>query len=695
MVFLSDFADPADWVAMYRDHDLQAMPAVPGEKRPLAAWREFQHNLIPTDVIDRWYGPQGEHRKSLTMGLLTGACSRAGLGDKTSGLMLTDLDVKDADGLAWWRTFVEVHLNGIEPQTWRARTPSGGEHVFFAAPPDWTAPTIKFPTFGVDIRGQGGFVMTAPSARPDGKVYEWIEGCAPWECELAMAPRELCDVIDAMRAVHTPSSGPSERVAATTAKDAWGHDVDGREEKLRDMVWAAVVDLYRECPIPPSQDVQEAEIERLFGWYEQTTRSRLPRDPGVTNAELLEREGRGISELRAKWAYTMTKWDTTVAEAARVPKAETWSVDPAGPVTLAAPDTPDPSDSRAADKPDDNGQSLGDVTARPAPRLWVVANWIPQGEVTLIASNPGLGKSLLALQLACSTAIGSPWLGLDVTQGSSLFVTCEDNKGEVETRFADVKDGMGVALSAPFAPVVALYRRHKENRLTQRGQHGVLGLGPYYEELSRVLAYRQPDLLILDTLADFFTGNENDRSEVNWFVKTMLGGFIAASNNRLSVVVLGHTSKAVGSEFSGSSAWEGAVRSRLFFDRPKEGGSTERTLTRSKANYAGGDDDTLALMWEGGMLRALSETPSGQMVQLMHTVANEVAWMHGQGRAYTSIPGAASNIYRALPRKLDMGPQQTAADVREALRRAVLAKAIIKTAGQNPVWKRGETAWEA
>jgi hypothetical protein len=693
VAFLSEWAAPYEWAAMYRGLDLQVVPGRPGEKRPLIDWVEFQNALVSAAPFDRWFGPQGDHRMQTAMGLLTGACSRAGLGDATSGLMLVDLDVKEGrDGVAWWLAFVAVHLNGIEPETWRARTPGGGLHIFFAAPPSWIAPTIKFPTLGVDVRGQGGYVVTAPSVRPDGKAYEWLDGFEPWACELAFAPVELCDVIDAMRSTVTPQ-GPREKTEAATVKDAFGHDVDGREEKLRNMVWAALVDLRRECPIPPPQDVQEAEIARLWTQYEATTRSRLPRDPGTSNADLLEREGRGLSSLRAKWAYALAKWDTAVAGAASVPKSED---DPAGPPPAPAPPPAtwaavDPMDSTLGD-PD--ARRLSMALARPVPRRWVVDGWIPQGEVTLIASGPGLGKSLLALQLACSTAIGAPWLGLETRQGSSLFVTCEDDDNEIDRRFFDIKDGFGSPLSAPFHPAMVSSRRHKENRLTQRGQHGVIGLGPYYPDLVGVLAATQPDVLILDTLADFFTGNENDRSEVNWFVKAVLGGLIAASQNRLSVLVLGHTSRALGSEFSGSSAWEGAVRARLFLERPDQGGPTERTLSRSKANYAGGDDGSLPLMWEAGMFRALNETPGGHMVQLVQTVVHEVDYAHRAGHAYTSVKGDPNNLYRALVKRLTT-PNQTPEQVREAMRRAISRNLIVKGSGQSGTWKKGATLWEA
>src|SRR3546814_3480150 len=57
-----------------------------------------------------------------------------------------------------------------------------------------------------------------------------------------------------------------------------------------------------------------------------------------------------------------------------------------------------------------------------------------------------------------------------------------------------------------------------------------------------------------------------------------------------SVLFLGHPNKA-GQDFSGSTAWENQVRSRLFMEVPKdeEGNAPDpdaRVLVRGKANYA-------------------------------------------------------------------------------------------------------------
>src|SRR3546814_2041298 len=54
----------------------------------------------------------------------------------------------------------------------------------------------------------------------------------------------------------------------------------------------------------------------------------------------------------------------------------------------------------------------------------------------------------------------------------------------------------------------------------------------------------------------------------------------------ISVLLIGHPNKA-GDSFSGSTAWENQVRSRLFMERPADTLDRDvRVLSRQKANYA-------------------------------------------------------------------------------------------------------------
>jgi hypothetical protein len=114
-------------------------------------------------------------------------------------------------------------------------------------------------------------------------------------------------------------------------------------------------------------------------------------------------------------------------------------------------------------------------------------------------------------------------------------------------------------------------------------------------------------LVIIDTAADTFGGNENDRSQLRQFVQRALGQISLKIDGAL--VCCAHPSRAgisSGEGDSGSTGWSNAFRSRANLNRPKtENGEPEdtdaRDLTRKKANFAS-IGDTIKLHWRNGVL---------------------------------------------------------------------------------------------
>ena len=105
----------------------------------------------------------------------------------------------------------------------------------------------------------------------------------------------------------------------------------------------------------------------------------------------------------------------------------------------------------------------------------------------------------------------------------------------------------------------------------------------------------RPDLLILDTLADLFGGDEIKRPQARQFIGMLRG---LAIKYGVTILLLSHpslTGMTSGTGTSGSTAWSNSVRSRLYFERPKgserDDNDDRRILTTKKANYgrAGGE----------------------------------------------------------------------------------------------------------
>lgn len=244
------------------------------------------------------------------------------------------------------------------------------------------------------------------------------------------------------------------------------------------------------------------------------------------------------------------------------------------------------------------------LQGRPVPpRKWLVPDLIPQNTVTLFGGDGGTGKSLLALQLAAGVAAGSGWLKKDVEQGGAIFISAEDDEDELHRRLADVVRAEGKT----FADLQRLTLRSLagEDALLAVETNLSLVKSTLYEELDARADKEKPSLIVIDTLADVYPSNENDRMRVRQFV-----GFLRnlALRHKCAVVLLAHPSLSglnSGSGMSGSTAWNNSVRSRLYLSRitTKDGNERDpdkRILATKKANY-GRVGDEITLRWRAGV----------------------------------------------------------------------------------------------
>lgn len=118
----------------------------------------------------------------------------------------------------------------------------------------------------------------------------------------------------------------------------------------------------------------------------------------------------------------------------------------------------------------------------------------------------------MALQLACAVATGSAWIGRSVTGGGALFISAEDDEAELHRRLADVVGASGKNLDNLHRLTVRSLAGEDALIATLDRSGGVLHTTPLFEEIDARIAEERPALVVLDTLADLFPGNENDRA---------------------------------------------------------------------------------------------------------------------------------------------------------------------------------------
>ena len=632
--FDPDFASPAEWAAMYRACGLQIIPCyMPGEspswKRPkLSEWTEFQQKLVLQVVFDRWYGANGEHVRRQNMGIITGHCS--------GNVFVVDLDDhKGPSAGEWWRGILAIHNNTLDPETVEQRTGGGGRQKLFRAPADWHAPTNRT-SIGVDIRGQAGFAVMPSSRHESGRDYAWLPGRAPWETEITDAPEWLLEEIEKLVEAHGGApEGHRERTPGSGSDhDAFGHQVDGREEYMRNLVWAHVVDWHRDCPIgPPPQAEQAARMADLWDTYERNTRSRLPAETNVSNAELLEREGRGYSLFCNKWRRAMKKWGGKVGEEAAKPKP-------------GKPGTPEPLGADETDGLAVEPIFVGDLNGEPKKREWIVPDWIPKGVVSSLSGDGGMGKTLIAQQLLYAAGLGGKWLGLDVPPTKGLGVFCEDDEDELHRRHNAIKADLGHPVGNPFTDTWIWPRVGYDNLLVTFDRDNKPLISPFFAQIMRHVLEKRIELLALDTIADLFGGNEIIRAQVNYFIKATCGAFIKKAKEAgfvLTILLLSHPSQAgrnSGSGESGSTAWNNAVRARLYLTRPEDGLPEQRVLTRKKSNYsASGDDVKIDLIWKDGVLKPASSSNAVAVKSVENQIKQMVEAAWDDGRPYHGKKG--------------------------------------------------------
>ena len=141
--------------------DLAVFPLVERDKLP-AIKGGFTGATTDAEQIEAAW----EHRPNLNIGIATGTMSR--------GVVVIDLDIdedKDEDGVATLRAWEREH--GELPETASAKTGRGGLHLYYRC--DQPVASSVNVDKGVDVRGEGGYVVAPPSVHPNGSRYEWEE----------------------------------------------------------------------------------------------------------------------------------------------------------------------------------------------------------------------------------------------------------------------------------------------------------------------------------------------------------------------------------------------------------------------------------------------------------------------------------------------------------------------------------------
>jgi len=209
---------------------------------------------------------------------------------------------------------------------------------------------------------------------------------------------------------------------------------------------------------------------------------------------------------------------------------------------------------------------------------WLVDRLLPRNSLICLYGRRGSGKTFLALDLALSVAAGmKTWNGLPVEAGRVAYLLAERPDG-LKRRI------LGWGRHRGLTPA-QLHQRldGEERRFLAAGGMLALNEGPQREHLRRTMEqFGGLSLLVIDPLASFNSGLENDVRDMQRFVA---GVREIAEAQKCAVLLVHHAGKAVTSR--GGAAGDEA------FDRGARGSSALEAAM----------DTVLALRSSGGHIQ--------------------------------------------------------------------------------------------
>jgi hypothetical protein len=289
-----------------------------------------------------------------------------------------------------------------------------------------------------------------------------------------------------------------------------------------------------------------------------------------------------------------------------------------------------------------------------------VPDWVAKGTNIALAGRGGTNKSMFLQQLGTMGAAGRPFVSGAHEPFVSLVIDCEDDHDEMWRREELICEHEGIEMAALHGKLHLESWVGCDNALMVKGRDAMLLQTPAFDRLAEQVNDLRCDFVSLNSVAHLLLADHDNRTEVTQFVNACAG---LGRVRPLTVCFTLHTSRADGSEFTGSVAWENALRMRWFMgnrlpDQRAEGDEPQdrnvRYLAKRKANYAA--LDYVRFTTQGPLLvpdHAPQEGLSGLMAQLDDQRAEQVCaagfrTLVGMGLLPSDTPQAADFLPKQL-----------------------------------------------
>ena len=251
--------------------------------------------------------------------------------------------------------------------------------------------------------------------------------------------------------------------------------------------------------------------------------------------------------------------------------------------------------------------NMSDWDSWPTPeREWAIRDRVPLRQAGLFSGEGGTGKSIIELMKNVAHVTAKDWLGSVPEQGPAFYIGAEDDQKEIHIRLAAIAKQYEVTfreLTEGGLHVLPLLG--KDATLCAPLKSGKIETTALYKQLYEAAGDIKPKNISIDTLSRAFAGSEIDRVQVYAFCMHMQALAEVAGG---SVTVLSHPSLqgiSSGSGISGSTAWHGAFRFRMYLKsaKPDEGEQPDNDLREIefKKNQYGPKGESMVLRYQRGL----------------------------------------------------------------------------------------------
>jgi len=420
-----------DHAKFYASKGWDVFPITPRRKNPpLVKWGD--EATTEPGTISRWWNDSPQ----ANIGIATGA---------RSGIIVLDIDPEHGGEESLMALIVQ---NGPLPETPESLTGSGGRHIVFRHPgPEIRNSAGKLGP-GLDIRGDGGYIVAPPSIHPNGKSYEWEISSRPSKINIAPMPGWLVGLLT------TPDEGQYQPADTVTGKIVSGSRNDilaslagtmRRRGFVYDAILAALLEENRQRCDPPLSADEISAIAKSITRYQPAEPKTMP-TPQWPDGEVK------VTETYDAYAGVMAFIEL-----------------------LSCLD----------------GRSIPTFI----PQIDAATGGLERQTLTVLAARPSMGKSTLAWQIALNASangLRSLFVSLEMSV-TSLWakVAC----GAAGVRWRDVRSGAASddQISIVIDKAIELMKRHEDRILVHDGVNTSETIWLMIEEL-------KPDIVVVDHL---------------------------------------------------------------------------------------------------------------------------------------------------------------------------------------------------